>query len=79
MIVYKVVNWKFDAAAFGREVQEQRKRARLTKAALAEMMGRSDSHVGQIERGGNAGTVAIEDVLKLCNLFDLDPRRYLLI
>jgi transcriptional regulator with XRE-family HTH domain len=79
MIVYKVVDLKFDAAGFGRAVREQRQRARLTKRALAELMGRSDSHVAQIERGGNAGTLAVEDMVRLCNLFDLDPRQYFLI
>lgn len=79
VVVYKVIDWKFDFASFGRDLKEQRQRSRLTKVALGEMIGRSPSHIGQIERCTNARTVAVADVLAICNLFDMDPRKYLML
>lgn len=58
-------------AALGHEVATWRRRKGLTRQALAEQVGISETTLGRIERGGVEGSVATADVWRIADALGL--------
>lgn len=68
-------NWLFCKREFGNDVRAKRIAADLTQEQLGEMVNRTASWVYTVETAKLRGIHVVEFVA-LCNLFDLDPRKY---
>lgn len=69
---------EFAKRAFSADIQASRIDAKMSISDVADYVGLSDTTVSHYE-SGNEGNMHIENFLKLCNLFDLDPRAYFIL
>lgn len=74
-IQYRLWDYQFDFSSFGHMVRARREDADFTQEGVAQLLEVSESHVSTIERGV-CKTMTVKSMLRLCNLFDLDPRNY---
>lgn len=75
---FKVFPYVLHAEQFGSDVRANRIRCEMSQSFLGAFLGYTGSYVSALERG-RAPSISVRDFLALCNLFDLDPRKYFII
>jgi len=73
--MYKVVDYAFASSTFGADVRANRLRCGFTQQELANFIGVDGSLISRIERG-RYPQLRVTMLLDMCNLFDLNPRKY---
>lgn len=57
----------------GQQIRRERKKRKLTQAALASLLGMSRTTIGQIEKG-TIGDIGVRKLIRILEILDLELR-----
>jgi len=77
--VYRSIPFAFESQSFGALLRQRRESAGLSQREVGELINRSDSFIGALERNQQVTLMSITDYINLCNLLDLNPSAFFLL